>query len=228
MDVAGMDVTSKLKRGLMEQGIHISTGDARILKERFAYVNPIAPAAPVPSLKRRASAVKTAAASTGETMSIILPDGNEVTVERSLFGECTESLMINKDMLYGGLSKSVYESLVLCDDSVLGELKSNIIISGGSSMLAGLGDRLTNDLNAMFSSRTVNIDEKEAAMRATEIPIRVMPSSFYKESGYTNQRKHAAWQGGSIFSSFESFKQLRVTRQEFEEGAEASLLAKCL
>ena len=78
----------------------------------------------------------------------------------------------------------------------------------------------------MFSSTKI-LDKNEAATGTTDMSIRVMPSSFYKESGYTNQRKHAAWQGGSIFATFDSFKQLRVTRQEFEEGAETSLLAKC-
>ena len=139
MDVAGMDVTSKLKKSLMEQGIHVSMGDARLLKERFAYVNTMAPANPAPLSKRRSSGVKVAAPE-GEVMAIVLPDGNEVSMEKSLFGDCTENLMVNKDTLYGGLSKSVYESLRLCDDSVLGELKSNIIISGGTSMLTGLGD----------------------------------------------------------------------------------------
>ncbi len=228
MDCAGMDVTNKLKKSLMEQGHNLSLHDTKILKERFAYVNPVAPAAPVPTLKRRASTAKTTATSSGETMTINLPDGNEVNVEKTVFGDCTETLMVNKETLYGGLSKSVYEALILCDDSVLGELKSNIIISGGTSMLSGFGDRLTNDLNALFTSRHIgNASESETAMGVTEAPIRVMPSSFYKESGYTNQRKHAAWQGGSIFASFDTFKQLRVTRQEFEEGAESSLLAKC-
>ena len=47
------------------------------------------------------------------------------------------------------------------------------------------------------------------------------------ESGYTHQRKFAAWTGGSIFASLESFKQLLVTKQEWEESADAALLTKC-
>ena len=91
-------------------------------------------------------------------------------------------------------------------------------------MLTGLGDRLTNDLNEFFE----NGRDGEAQLGGTAgTQLRVMPSSFHRESGYTNQRKYAAWQGGSIFASFESFKNLRVTRQEFEEGVESSLLAKC-
>lgn len=224
MEYAGMDITGRLKKTVLDQsGINLSFADARILKERFAYVNTTAPV-PLPP-KRRGTKSKDVSTEPGpETMNVFLPDGTECAIDQRIFGDCTEGLMKNKESTFGGLSKSVYESLVLCDDSIMGELKNNIIISGGTSMLSGLGDRLTNDLNGFFESG----QEGDGSLGGTTgSQLRVMPSSFHRESGYTNQRKHAAWQGGSIFASFESFKNLRVTRQEFEEGVESSLLAKC-
>lgn len=225
MDYAGMDITGRLKKTLLDQsGINLSFADARTLKERFAYVSKTAPT-PLPTMKRRGTKSKDASTEPApESINVFLPDGTECTIDQRIFGDCTEGLMKNKESTFGGLSKSVYESLVLCDNSIMGELKNNIIISGGTSMLTGLGDRLTNDLNEFFE----NGRDGEAQLDGTAgTQLRVMPSSFHRESGYTNQRKYAAWQGGSIFASFESFKNLRVTRQEFEEGVESSLLAKC-
>jgi actin len=221
MEYAGMDVTGRLKKTLLDQsGVNLNFADTKVLKERFAYVNKTAPT-PLPISKRRSK--KEAAPPSEEAMEIYLPDGSSCSVDQKIFGDCTEGLFSNKESTFGGLSKSVYESLLLCDDSIMGELKSNVIISGGTSMTNGLGDRLQNDLQAMFDQNS----KAQSSMGETVSSLRVMPSSYHRESGYTNQRKHAAWQGGSIFASFESFKNLRVTRQEFEEGVEASLLAKC-
>ncbi len=226
MEYAGMDITGRLKKTLIDQaGINLSFADTRILKEKFAYVSKSAPA-PLPITKRRGAKKEAGPTQTNQetAMNVFLPDGTECTIDSRIFGDCTEGLMKNKDSTFGGLSNSVYESLILCDDSVMGELKSNIIISGGTSMLTGLGDRLSNDLNNLFDDRK---DGETSQLGNTAGTLRVMPSSFHREPGYTNQRKYAAWQGGSIFASFDSFKKLRVTRQEFEEGVESSLLAKC-
>lgn len=228
MEYAGMDITGRLKNTLLDQsGVNVNFADARILKERFAYVSKTAPT-PLPATKRRGAKKDAGAApaSSETAMNVFLPDGTECTIDSRIFGDCTEGLMKNKESTFGGLSKSVHESLILCDDSIMGELKNNIIISGGTSMLDGLGDRLTNDLNTLFDGAKEDDASQQLGSTAGS-SLRVMPSSFHRESGYTNQRRHAAWQGGSIFASFESFKNLRVTRQEFEEGVESSLLAKC-
>lgn len=49
---------------------------------------------------------------------------------------------------------------------------------------------------------------------------------FYSEAGYTSQRKFAAWIGGSIVASLETFRQMKITRQEWEENPQSCTSAK--
>ena len=86
-------------------------------------------------------------------------------------------------------------------------------------LFIGFGDRLAWDLNAKLIL--------ESTKQYNSSDLRVVPNSYYRESGYTNQRKHAAWIGGSIFSSLDTYKDLKITRQEWEENAEAILQTKC-
>ena len=220
MEYCGMDISLKLQKLLKEKAAcTLNIVDAKILKERMAYVYG---EAPVPRDKKNKTPVTEA-----NMKSLFLPDGKEVTLDNNLLGECSELLFKNKSNAYGGLSSSVYESLRLCDDSIRGDLMNNIMISGGTSMLPGLGDRLINDLNTQFSTNEEDIPSIASHTMSDNDKVRVLPSSKYRESGYTQQRKYAAWTGGSIFASFESFKDLRVTKQEWEDGAETALLAKC-
>lgn len=114
-------------------------------------------------------------------------DGSEVSVPTKALTDATELLCVNNRFVPKGVSSLLYDSLKLCDDLVLSDLCQNIVISGGTSMLPGLGDRLDKDLKAKFSTdrRAVSFHE-----------VRVLPSVAYREPGYTTQRKHAAWIGG--------------------------------
>ena len=50
----------------------------------------------------------------------------------------------------------------------------------------------------------------------------------YSESGYTFQRRTAAWIGGSILSSIhDTYKEIKITKQEWDENAENCVLTKC-
>ena len=110
----------------------------------------------------------------------------------------------------------------LCDDSIKRDLANNIIIAGGTSLLPGLGDRLGDELNRL------SFEEASAKGLSTPLPLRIIPSTAWSERGYTYQRKFASWIGGSIMTSLESFKDLKITRQEWEEGlGENALLTKC-
>ena len=89
----------------------------------------------------------------------------------------------------------------------------------------GLGDRLAGDLDVRFAA----FQKEWAAPPGTlELPkVAVLPSTKNREPGYTSQRKVAAWIGGSIFASLETYRDLRISRQEWEEGAEAAIFKKC-
>ena len=52
---------------------------------------------------------------------------------------------------------------------------------------------------------------------------------LYRERGYTNQRKHASWVGGSLIGSFETYhKNLKTTRQEWDENPDTVLYIKTI
>ncbi len=232
MDYAGMDITTNLRKLIKDKhGITIDYRDSQILKERLANVHTTKPIVTKGKAKRGKENTEEV-----EMTKLHLPDGNEVELEKKIFTDCTEAFIDNDKTTYGGLSKAVYESLILCDDSIMGDLKRNIIIAGGTSMLSGLGDRLSNDLNTLFanaqaSQKAANneTDPYDTMMKAntSNSVIQVSPSTSFRESGYTQQRKFSPWVGGSIFASFDSFKSTRVSKQDYEETGEAALLAKC-
>ena len=51
--------------------------------------------------------------------------------------------------------------------------------------------------------------------------LRVYPSSYFREPGYTFQRKYAPWIGASIVGSLEEQSTLKITRQDWDEDAES-------
>jgi centractin len=72
-------------------------------------------------------------------------------------------------------------------------LFSNIVLSGGSTLLPGLGDRLLYEVRSRAPERT-------------RIRISAPP-----------ERKESAWVGGSILASLATFKNMWVGRSEYEE-----------
>ena len=49
----------------------------------------------------------------------------------------------------------------------------------------------------------------------------------HSESGYTFQRRTAAWIGGSILSSIQdTYREIKITKQEWDEEKENSILTK--
>jgi actin len=195
MDYGGQDISEILRQNLDTYNVQLDLQDARILKEKHAYIK---------------GTDAQANATTGEaSVTFSLPDGTDVTTKNSIFGTCCEQFCVNPTFADsgGGILGQVQRSFDLCDDSLKKEIGQHIVLAGGTSMLPGLGDRLMSSIRA---SSTIG-------------PLRVVPNSNHRESGYTMQRKAAAWIGGSIVASMDTFKQIKVTRQEWEESGETIL-----
>ena len=75
-------------------------------------------------------------------------------------------------------------------------------------MMPGFMERLKEDLD--------KISPQGASSMAS-----VIPHPTTHEPGYNAQRKHAPWIGGSMLASLSPFKQLQVTRQEYEDSGES-------
>eukprot|EP01042_Synura_sphagnicola_P000665 gene665-737_t len=130
-----------------------------------------------------------------------------------------------------GLVEQTFQTIKLCDDSARRDLCQNVILSGGTSMLPGLGDRLLTDLQAQL----LDMDNRfgvpgvsSGGYYGSSADLRVLPHSTCREPGYTTQRKIAAWIGGSIVASLSTYKQFKITRQEWEENAESCIQTKSL
>jgi actin-related protein len=123
MDYGGQDVTYNLKKLFNEKNINIDMFSAKTVKERMAFA--------------QGYASKDMPHTSTTTASFSLPDGQDVTVDSRVFSTCSESLFIKDENGHGGLVNQVFESLALCDESVRRDLANAIILSGGTSMLAG-------------------------------------------------------------------------------------------
>lgn len=101
-----------------------------------------------------------------------------------------------------GLSDLIVSSINACDVEVRPNLANNVIITGGSSLVQGLSDRINNDLTQALPGLKIRL---------------------YAPSNMT-ERNFSPWLGGSILASLGSFHQLWISKREYEEvGAEKLL-----
>lgn len=123
MDYGGQDITYNLKKLFNERNINIDMNSAKSVKERMAFA--------------QGFASKDLPHTSANTASFSLPDGQDVTVDSRIFSACAESFFVKDEHGHGGLVNQVYESIALCDESVRRDLAGAVILSGGTSMLAG-------------------------------------------------------------------------------------------
>ena len=88
--------------------------------------------------------------------------------------------------------------------AVPADLYANIVLSGGTTMFKGLSERI----------------EKEVASLAPQtMRVRVVT---------TRERNLGAWFGGSILASLETFPQMVITRNEYNERGPGIVHRKCI
>lgn len=136
IDYAGQDITHKILTSLEEQGIMIDAAYAGMLKERMVYIKNRSST----NSKQQSSRMSSSMSSPSLDDPIAhfsLPDGTDVSVDRTLFSSCTDDLFFNSSFEPNGLTAQVAESLQLCDDSLQKDLSNNIVIAGGTSMISG-------------------------------------------------------------------------------------------
>jgi len=91
-----------------------------------------------------------------------------------------------------GVHEVMYNSIMKCDMEIRKELYSNIVLSGGTTMYAGIADRMYKEMTALA------------------------PASFKVKIIAPPERKYGVWIGGSILSSLSTFQQMWISKQEFE------------
>ncbi|KAI7939158.1 hypothetical protein MJO28_014737 [Puccinia striiformis f. sp. tritici] len=116
-----------------------------------------------------------------------------------------ERYMIPEILMNPGISTYPLKSISGSDIDLQPTLNSNIIITGGSSLIPGLIERLEFELRS------------------------IAPAMKFKISAPGNlvERKFSSWLGGSILGSLGSFHQLWIGKDEYKEQGRSVVHRRC-
>ncbi|EUD65314.1 beta-centractin [Plasmodium inui San Antonio 1] len=185
-DVAGRDITAYLGYLLRKNG-HLFNTSAEMevvknMKENCCYVS-------FNMNKEKNSSEKALT-----TLPYILPDGSQILIGSERYR--APEVLFNPSILgleYLGLSELIVTSITRADMDLRRTLYSHIVLSGGTTMFHGFGDRLLNEIRKFAP--------KDITIRISAPP----------------ERKFSTFIGGSILASLATFKKIWISKQEFDE-----------
>ncbi|CEJ88918.1 Putative Actin-related protein 4 [[Torrubiella] hemipterigena] len=96
-------------------------------------------------------------------------------------------------------------SLSAVDVDLRGNLLSNIVVTGSTTLINGFNDRLNNELATMYPGQKIKIHA----------------------AGLSSERRFGSWIGGSILASLGTFHQMWISRKEYEENGAGIVEKRC-
>ncbi|GFY62278.1 actin-6 [Trichonephila inaurata madagascariensis] len=132
----------------------------------------------------------------------VLPDGQVLTVGSERF-RCPEVLFrpsfLNLDG--PGIHGTLFDSVMKCDVDIRKDILENVLLSGGNTLFPGIAIRLRQELQDLCHSR-----------------VRVWAPA---------ERRYAVWLGGSILGSLSTFKDICISRSEYDDYGPKIVHRKC-
>ena len=201
-DAGGRDVTDYLMKILSERGYSFTTSAEREIvkdiKEKFCYMLGSGWYGYDEELKKYEISPE------DHEKTYKLPDGQVITIGNERFR--APEIMV-KPHLMGksaeGIHKLIYQSIMKSDVDIRRDLYCNIVLSGGNTLFPGMDWRFTTEMTAL-------------APAAIKVKIVAPP-----------ERKYTPWIGGSILASLSTFREMWITREEYDENGPAIVNRKC-
>lgn len=125
----------------------------------------------------------------------VLPDGQVVSIKKGRYR--IPEILFNPSIIhseYESISTITSQSINLVDMDLRQNLRSNFVLSGGSTMFKGFGERFLSEMQ--YLSKDLNSN------------IRILAPQ---------KRKYTAWIGGSIFANSFAFKKLLLDKRSWIE-----------
>ena len=204
LDLAGRDLTNYMIKLIADQGRFFITPTAgreiaRDIKQKLSYV------------ALDFDAEMKAAEETPSTVekTYVTPNGTAITLCNERF--CCPELLFQPSLVgkkNPGIHEVVDEAIQQCSADIRSDLCVNIVLSGGSTMIQGIGARMKKDLTAHLARRGL----------PTRMVKVVAPP----------MRNVATWDGGATVASLLSSELMWITKAEYEETGPAVVHAKCL
>jgi centractin len=197
VDLAGRDVTLHLQRLLRRAGYTFRTSAelevVRDVKESLCFVALDAAKAESSGASSAAAAVAAGGADAARPQQYRLPDGQliELGAERFRAPEILFRPSLVGDESHG-VADCVASAVRRADLELRRPLWGNIVLSGGTTLLPGFGERLLHELKALGGDVKINISAPK-------------------------ERRFSTWMGGSILATLGTFKQMWVLRKEYED-----------
>ncbi|THV70188.1 actin-like protein [Aureobasidium pullulans] len=194
IDVAGRDVTEHLQTLLRKSGYIFHTSAekevVRMIKEKTSYLA-------LDPKKEEKDWTTGSARQDGKTVEYTLPDGQKLKIGPERFR--APEILFDPEIIgleYPGIHQIVVDAISRTDMDLRKSLYANIVLSGGSTLTKGFGDRLLHEVQRL-------------AVKDMRIKIFAPP-----------ERKYSTWIGGSILAGLSTFRRMWVNIDDWHENPE--------